>query len=114
MLTRSVVAVTTTNLICDWPGGMTMLSFGLAFEEAADVSRWAERLGIGESELIRESLRRHLRWLASEDDSQQWGVESSSEDRSALAAIADWGKAEDWSDWTDATARGHASPTRGH
>lgn len=80
-----------------------MLSFRLAADEAAEVSRWAERLGVGRSELIRESLRRHLRWLASEEDPQQWGVESSSEDQSALASIADWGVAEDWSDWNDAT-----------
>ena len=79
-----------------------MLSFRLAAEEVAEVGRWAERLGVGRSELIRESLRRHLRWLASTDDSERWEAEPLREEESALAAIAEWGVAEDWSDWNDA------------
>ena len=80
-----------------------MLSFRLAAEEVAEVGRWAERLGVGRSELIRESLRRYLRWLASAGDPERWGAEPLSEEESALATIADWGVAEDWSDWRDAT-----------
>lgn len=80
-----------------------MLSFRLAADEVAEVGRWAERLGIGRSELIRESLRRHLRWLASADDTARWEAEPLSEEELALSAIADWGVAEDWSDWSDAT-----------
>ena len=80
---------------------MTMLSFRLAAEEVTEVGRWAERLGMGRSELIRESLRRYLRWLESADDPERWEAEPLSEEESALAAIADWGVAEDWSDWTD-------------
>ncbi|MDE0170884.1 MAG: ribbon-helix-helix protein, CopG family [bacterium] len=80
-----------------------MLSFRLAAEEVAKVGRWAERLGVGRSELIRESLRRYLTWLESADDSKRWEAEPLREEESAIAAIADWGVAEEWSDWTDAT-----------
>ena len=80
-----------------------MLSFRLAAEEVAEVGRWAERLGVGRSELIREALYRYLAWLASADDSERWEAEPLSENESALAAIADWGIAEDWSDWSHAT-----------
>ena len=81
---------------------MTMLSFRVAEEEAAEVGRWADRLGIGRSELIRESLRRYLVWLASAEDVDRWEAQPLSDEESALAGIADWGVAEDWSDWADA------------
>lgn len=80
-----------------------MLSFRLAAEEVAEVGRWAERLGIGRSELIRESLRRYLGWLASEGDAERWQAEPLSAEELSLAEIADWGVAEDWSDWSDET-----------
>lgn len=79
-----------------------MLSFRLAAEEVAEVGQWAERLGVGRSELIRESLRRYIRWLASAEDAERWAGEPLSGEESALAEIADWGVAEDWSDWSDA------------
>lgn len=81
-----------------------MLSFRLPADEVVEVGLWAERLGVGRSELIRESLRRHLRWLASSEDADRWRSEPLTEEESALASIADWGVAEDWSDWRD-TAR---------
>ena len=81
---------------------MTMLSFRVAEEEAAEVGRWADRLGIGRSEFLRQSLRRHLVWLASAEDADLWVAQPLSDEESAVAEIADWGVAEDWSDWADA------------
>lgn len=82
---------------------MTMLSFRIDEEDAARVKAWAERLGIDRSELLREALRRHLLRLASEDDAQTWAEQPLDEGERSLASIADWGPADDWSDWADAT-----------
>jgi predicted transcriptional regulator len=81
---------------------MTMLSFRVDEQEAAEVQRWAERLGVGRSELLRNALRRHLLRLASENDAETWQDLPLDEGERALADIADWGPAEDWSDWADA------------
>ena len=81
---------------------MTMFSFRVDDEEAAEAQRWAERLGLDRSELLREALHRHLLRLASEDDAQTWQDNPLDQGERALAEIADWGPAEDWSDWADA------------
>jgi Arc/MetJ-type ribon-helix-helix transcriptional regulator len=81
---------------------MTMLSFRVGDREAADVQRWADRLGVDRSELLREALRRHLDRLASEGDAERWEAVPLDDGERALADIADWGPAEDWSDWADA------------
>ncbi len=81
---------------------MTMLSFRLAEDEAVAVQRWAERRGIGRSELLREALQQHLLRLASEDDARAWAEEPLDARELALSEIADWGPAEDWSEWADA------------
>jgi hypothetical protein len=81
---------------------MTMLSFRVAAEEAAAARRWADRLGIDRSELFRDALRLHLVRLAAEDDVAAWVAVPLDEGERALSEIADWGPAEDWSDWTDA------------
>ena len=81
---------------------MTMLSFRVDAQEAADAQRWADALGIDRSELLREALRRHLDRLASEGDADRWAATPLDEGERALADIADWGPAEDWSDWADA------------
>lgn len=81
---------------------MTMLSFRVDDTEAAEAQRWAERLGVDRSELLREALRRHLVRLASENDVERWESHPLDEGEGALAEIADWGPAEDWSDWADA------------
>ena len=81
---------------------MTMLSFRVDDEDAAQARRWAERLGVDRSELLRVALRRHLARLASEDDARTWLDHPLSEGEESLAGIADWGPAEDWSDWADA------------
>lgn len=83
---------------------MTMLSFRAEQSDADEAQRWAETLGIDRSELLREALRRHLDRLASEGDAERWIASPLDEGERALGEIADWGPAEDWSDWAvDAT-----------
>lgn len=81
---------------------MTMLSFRVDDRDAAAAQRWAELLGVDRSELLREALRRHLDRLASERDADRWTAAPLDDGERALAEIADWGPAEDWSDWADA------------
>jgi predicted transcriptional regulator len=81
---------------------MTMLSFRIDDEVAQDVQAWADRLGVDRSELLREALRRHLLRLASENDARTWEQQPLDEGERSLADVADWGPAEDWSDWADA------------
>ncbi len=81
---------------------MTMLSFRVDDEEAAAAQRWAERLGLDRSELLRDALHRHLLRLASENDAQTWIEHPLDEGERSLEQIADWGTAEDWSEWADA------------
>lgn len=45
---------------------------------------------------------RHLVRLASEHDADRWEQVPLTSDERSLAQIADWGPAEDWSDWADA------------
>lgn len=81
---------------------MTMLSFRVQDKEAAEAQRWAERLGVDRSELLRDALHRHLVRLASENDASTWEERPLDEGEQSLAEIGDWGPAEDWSDWADA------------
>jgi hypothetical protein len=81
---------------------MTMLSFRVEDRDAADAQAWAERLGVDRSELLREALRRHIARLASEDDVHSWLDRPLDAGEASLAEVADWGPAEDWSDWSDA------------
>jgi hypothetical protein len=78
---------------------MTMLSFRVDDEEAGEARRWAERLGIDRSELLREALHRHLVRLRAESDMEAWERVPLSYEETSLAEIADWGPAESWSDW---------------
>jgi hypothetical protein len=80
-----------------------MLSFRVEDEEAAEAQQWATRLGVDRSELLREALHRHLLRLASENDAVTWTEVPLEPGEQSLAEIADWGPAEDWSDWADAT-----------
>lgn len=82
---------------------MTMLSFRVDDEDAVQVRAWAERLGVDRSELLRDALRRHLLRLASETEPQIWAEHPLEEGERSLSEVADWGPAEDWSDWVDAT-----------
>jgi hypothetical protein len=81
---------------------MTMLSFRVDDRDAAAASEWAARLGVDRSQLLREALRRHLDRLASEDDGDIWVDHPLEPAERALAEVADWGPAEDWSEWADA------------
>jgi antitoxin component of RelBE/YafQ-DinJ toxin-antitoxin module len=81
---------------------MTMLSFRVDDADAAQAQAWADRLGIDRSELLRDALRRHLLRLASEEDAVTWELTPLNDGERSLAEIADWGPAEDWSDWADA------------
>lgn len=81
---------------------MTMLSFRVNGAEARAAQEWAERLGIDRSQLLREALRRHLLRLASEVDAETWTQKPLDSGEESLGAAADWGPAEDWSDWSDA------------
>ena len=82
---------------------MTMLSFRVDDDEASDAQRWAARLGVDRSELLREALHRHLVRLASEDDADAWDRLPLDAGERSLSEVATWGPAEDWSDWHDAT-----------
>ena len=84
---------------------MTMLSFRVDDREASEAQRWAEALGVDRSELLREALRRHLDRLASEGDADRWTAAPLDQGEQALGEIADWGPAEDWSDWAVDAAR---------
>jgi predicted transcriptional regulator len=81
---------------------MTMLSFRVPDEDAAEVAQWAALLGVDRSAILRDALHRHLVLLKSEADVDRWLRQPATESERALGAIADWGPAEDWSDWRDA------------
>ena len=81
---------------------MTMLSFRVDDDEAADAQRWAERLGVHRSELLREALHRYLVRLRAEHEIEAWTGQPLTADEAAFEEVADWGPAEDWSDWADA------------
>ena len=81
---------------------MTMLSFRVDDGDADLAQQWADALGIDKSQLLRDALHRHLVRLASENDAVIWADQPLRDEETALAAIADWGPAEDWSDWADA------------
>ncbi len=82
---------------------MTMFSFRVDEDEAEEARLWADRLGIDRSQLLREALHRHLVRLRAESEIEAWIKKPISPEESNLAEIADWGPAEDWSDWADAT-----------
>lgn len=84
---------------------MTMISFRVDRRDAEEAQRWAEALGVDRSELLREALRRHLDRLASEGDERRWAEQPLDDGEQVLGEIADWGPAEDWSDWVVDAAR---------
>lgn len=78
---------------------MTMLSFRAETAEADAAQELADRLGIDRSEFLRQALHRHVARCRAHDDARTWAAAPLTDDESALAGIADWGPAEDWSDW---------------
>ena len=81
---------------------MTMLSVRVDDRDAVELGEWADRLGVDRSVVLREALRRHLARLKSEVDAERWEAAPLSAAERSLEKIADWGPAEDWSDWADA------------
>jgi predicted transcriptional regulator len=81
---------------------MTMLSFRVSDDEAAEVQRWAEALGMDRSEILRDALHRHLVGLSGEHDTEAWAHAPLTDSERSLEGIAHWGPAEDWADWDDA------------
>ena len=81
---------------------MTMLSFRVPDDDAAEVQRWADALGVDRSEILRDALHRHLVVLSSEHEVGAWEQTPLTESEQSLAEVADWGPAEDWADWDDA------------
>jgi hypothetical protein len=77
-----------------------MMSFRVDDDEASQAQRWADQLGIDKSELLREALHRHLVRLASEHDARAWADQPLTIDERGISEIAEWGPAEDWSDWS--------------
>ncbi len=80
---------------------MTMFSFRVDADEAEEARRWAERLNLDRSELLRDALHTYLVRLGAEDDINAWIRKPPTSDEQSLAEISDWGPAEDWADWTD-------------
>lgn len=81
---------------------MTMLSFRVPDDDAAQVQQWAEALGVDRSEILRDALHRHLVILKGESDAETWEEHPATSAEQGLSEIADWGPAEDWTDWSDA------------
>ncbi len=82
---------------------MTMLSFRVEPGEAARAREMADALGIPQSEMIREALRRHLNALAAQRDAAAYETNPLSPQELSLMEVERWAPAEDWSDWADAT-----------
>jgi len=80
-----------------------MMSFRVGDSDAQAVQEWAERLGLERSQLLREALRQYVARLASETDAKVWERMPLDAAEQSLSDIADWGPAEDWSDWADAS-----------
>jgi hypothetical protein len=87
-----------------------MVSFRADDQDVADADRWAKRLGIHRSELMREALAVHLARLAAEDDAASYATDPFTAEDAELDEADDWGPAEDWSDWASwADERDHAA-----
>jgi predicted transcriptional regulator len=81
---------------------MTMLSFRVPDDDAAEIQRWAQALGVDRSEILRDALHRHLVVLNGESDAEKWWQHPATAAERSLSEIAEWGPAEDWTDWADA------------
>jgi predicted transcriptional regulator len=81
---------------------MTMISFRVRDDEAVEIQRWADALGVGRSEILRDAVHQHLAKLNSEHESEAWIRTPLTAAERSLSEIAEWGPAEDWSDWAHA------------
>ena len=82
---------------------MTMLSFRVTDDEAAQAQEWADRLGLDRSELLRDALHHHLVTLRTQREGDHYDQLPVTESELSLGEIADWGPAEDWADWANAS-----------
>lgn len=80
-----------------------MLSFRVPQADAQAATRWATALGIDRSNLLREALHRHLVSLEAATEVSAYARSPLAAGELSLSAIADWGPAEEWSDWADTT-----------
>ena len=71
-------------------------------DDAAAIQHWADALGVDRSEILRDAVHRHLVVLNSEADAERWEQQPATDAERSLEGIADWGPAEDWSDWNHA------------
>ncbi|MHA7650620.1 ribbon-helix-helix protein, CopG family [Mycobacterium sp. ML4] len=79
-----------------------MIRFRADDADAAEADQWARRLHIDRSELLRDALRRHLAELAADQDGHAYAEQPLTDAEKTPTQIADWGPAEDWTDWADA------------
>ena len=79
---------------------MTMLSFRVPDDDAEELRRWTESLGVDRSEILRDALHKHLASLRGAGDAERWQQVPLNEPELALAEVAEWGPDEDWSDWS--------------
>ncbi len=84
-----------------------MFSFRVNDADAAAVELWAARLHVDRSELLRAALRRHLSELTADHDVGAYALHPVTDEENALSEIADWGPAEDWTDWDQSA---HTNP----
>lgn len=68
-----------------------MLSFRVPDEDATEIQRWAEALGVDRSEILRDALHRHLVVLSGESDAEKWRQQPPTEAERSLSDIAAWG-----------------------
>lgn len=76
-----------------------MVSFRADDEDVAEADRWAKRLGVERSELLRDALASHIAHLAAEGEASVYEAQPFTADELALDDADEWGPAEDWSDW---------------
>lgn len=81
---------------------MPMLSFRVEPEVAEQVRETSFSLGIPQSELIREALRRHLNMFAAQRDALVHEKSPLTPEELAFTPVEHWAPAEDWSEWADA------------
>lgn len=77
----------------------SMVSFRADDEDVAAADRWAARLGVERSQLLRDALAAHLARLAAEVEGALYEAQPFTDEEAALDPADDWGPAEDWSDW---------------
>ena len=83
---------------------MATLGFRVPTQQAQALRESAEQMGITQSQLLRDALRRYLIRLRAEHDIAAWNAKPLTEEEKIFAEIADWGPEEDWSDSADAKA----------